>query len=68
MHTPLQESQTSNNQNISTSFQGQAFPSLYSNPTPGSSSGNPAITSMLLQGYHSRNNNVEMSRGLNGRG
>lgn len=68
MHTPLQESQTSNNQNISTSFQGQAFPSLYSNPTPGSSSGNPAITSMLLQGHHSRNNNVEMSRGLNGRG
>lgn len=77
MHTLLQESQTSNNQNMSTSFQGQALSTIYSNPIPGSSSGNPAVTSMAQQPNfsstsgsmeHSHNFNIEVSRGLNGRG
>lgn len=69
------EPQSSNCVNSTT--EGHCYTTLYANPSPGSSSGNPALTSVseapnfsTPSGYNENacNNNIEMSQGLPRRG
>ena len=65
------EPQSSNCVNSTT--EGQSYATLYTNPSPGSSSGNPALTSVSedtnfsapsVYNENACNNNIEMSQGL----
>ena len=74
VHSSPQETQTSNSISSNTSVQDETFPTIYSNPIPGSSSSNPTVTSMPQHTNHfstpsayienAYNNNIEMSQGL----